>query len=1142
VALGKRPITLLQALLERPGALVSKDALVEAAWSGRAVEDGNLPVQIAALRRVLGGAPGGERWIETLPGRGYRFVGPVVTEIQKDTAEAPPQADAAPDLAPTPHADAERRQITAMSCELVAAARADVMDLEDLHEAAGEFRRSVSETVGRYDGFIAGNLGNTVLVLFGYPAAREHDPEQAVLAGLELCAAIRALRPGTGAPTRCRVGIATGMVIIGDAAIGDDRHHEIIGDTPELAARLQIAAQPDTVAIEAVTRRLIGDLFDCRHLDAIATSSGTESIRCWQVAGESAVKSRFEALRGSALSPLIGREEEIELLLRRWQRAMAGDGQVVLISGEAGIGKSRLAAALEERLNAEPRLCLRYFCSPHHQDSALFPVIEQLGRAAEFARDDMSASKLDKLKALLARAAPPNEDVAFIIDLLSLPAAERHPLPNLSPQRKKEKTFQALLRQLEGLAHRQPLVVVFEDAHWIDPTSRELLDLIVERVRSLPVLLIVTFRPEFQPPWIGQPQVTTLTLNRLDRRDRTALVTQLAGGKAMPDDVVAQIADRTDGVPLFVEELTKNVLESGMLREVADRYVLDRTPLVFAIPTTLHASLIGRLDRLAGARLVAQVGAAIGREFSYGLLHAASDLSEAELRRALVGLVTAELVLQRGSPPEAVYSFKHALVQEAAHGTLLRGARQQLHRRIADALEAQSPELMETHPELFAQHYAEAGLVEKSVMYWGRAGKRSAARSAMTEAGAQLQKALDQLAALPDSPERWRQELELRSALAAVLLAVKGNGAWETGHAYARARELWERLGSPSEFLHIPWGQSRYHIYRGEFDLALRSDENLLRLSGQRNDPAGLVLGHYSSGQSLLLAGRLTLARSHLEQALALYDPISHGSLVHHAGIHPQNNAQSLLAFVLFGLGFPDQAAAQGSAALAAARSLAHPPTLAVSLANSARLHYLTGDDATLNERAKELVAVATERGFQSSAATGMIYRGWLKAKNGDVADGIYLLCSALSTYRAIGAGPTLPVFLALLAKAHEIAGQIEEAITQLDEALQMVERKGDLGDRFYLAELYPYKGQLLQRQGYIEAAEKIYREALSIAADQGARLLELRAATTLTRLYRDQDRYAEARDLLAPVYGWFTEGFDTRDLKEAKVLLEELA
>ena len=453
------------------------------------------------------------------------------------------------------------------------------------------------------------------------------------------------------------------------AGAGEVREHGIVGDAPDLAARLQLSAQPDTVTIEPTTWRLIGNLFDCRDLGALDTNSDTEPIRRWQVLGESAVASRFEALRGSKLTPLVGRDEEIDLLLRRWARAKAGDGQIILVSGEAGLGKSRITAEFEERLQAEPHLRLRYFCSPYHQDSALFPVIDQLGRAAGFALDDPPASKLEKLEALLARTAPPDEDVAFLADLMSLPASEGHPLPNLSPQRKKERTLEALIRQLEGLAHEKPVVTVWEDAHWLDPTSRELLDLTVEHVRSLPVLLIVTFRPELQPPWAGQPQVSMLALSRLDRRDCTTLITQIAGGKTLPDEVVFAIADRTDGVPLFVEELTKSVLERGLLREENDRYVLDRPLQPLAIPATLHASLLARLDRLVSARGVAQIGAAIGRQFSYALLRAVSRLPEDELQTALGQLVASELVFQRGTPPDAVYTLQ-------ARAGAGRGARQ----------------------------------------------------------------------------------------------------------------------------------------------------------------------------------------------------------------------------------------------------------------------------------------------------------------------------------------------------------------------------------------------------------------------------------------------------------------------------------
>ena len=1022
-------------------------------------------------------------------------------------------------------ADAERRQLTVMFCDLVdSTSLAARLDPEDLREVIAEYHRAVAAAVAQFDGFVAKYMGDGVLVYFGYPRAHEDDAERAVRAGLGLIDAVGRLDVRS-VELQARVGIATGLVVVGDLiGEGSAQEQSVVGEIPNLAARLQALAGPDAIVIAAGTRRLVGDLFEYRDLGAVKVKGVAAPVPAWQVLRSSAVASRFEALRGSALTPLVGREEEIDLLLRRWTRAKVGDGQIVLITGEPGIGKSRITVELEERLHAEPHLRLRYFCSPYCRDSALYPFIDQLWHAAEFARADPPAAKLAKLEAVLTTAAPLGDDVALLADLLSLPASKRHPLPDLSPQRKKERTLEALIRQLEGLACRQPVVMIFEDAHWIDPTSRELLDLAVECVRNLPVLLIVTFRPEFQPPWTGQPRVTTLTLNRLDRRDRTALVTQIAGVKALADEVVGQIVDRTDGVPLFVEELTKSVLESGV------------TPR--GIPTSLHDSLMARLDRLGPMRRVAQIGAAIGREFPYSLLRTVSAVSEDELQSSLARLVTSELVFQRGTPPDALYVFKHALLQDVAHSSLLRGARQQLHARIAEALEAQSPETMENQPELLAQHCAEAGLGDKSIAYWGKAGRRSAARSAMAEAATQFQKGLEQLALLPNNFERQRQELEFCSGLGAVLQAVKGHAAPETGRAYARARGLWEQLGFPSEFLRVPYGQSRYHAVRGELDCALRLDEDLLRLSRQRNDSGGLVLGHYSFGRDLLLVGRFGLSRSHLEQALAFYDPSTHRSLVHQAGFHPHVDSQAALGIVLFCLGFPDQALTQSNAAVEEARRQAHSPSLAVSLNMSTLPLWLVGDRVALEARADEMAAVAAEQGFSSWRAIGTIYRGWGMVENGDVMEGISLLQSGSLASRATGAEVWIPYHTAILARAYEIAGQIDEAVTQLDDALPTVERTGVC---WLAAELHRHKGQMLLRQGHSEVAEELFRRALRIAVEQEAKLWELRGAVSLARLRCDQGRRAEARDLLAPIYGWFTEGFDTADLKDSKALLDEL-
>jgi class 3 adenylate cyclase/predicted ATPase len=1026
-----------------------------------------------------------------------------------------------------------------MFCDLVGSTElASRLDPEDMRDLIASYHGAVVEVVAKFEGFVAKYMGDGVLAYFGYPRAHENDAEHAIRAGLGVINAVGRLDV-EAVKLQARVGVATGLVVVGDLiGEGSAQEQSVVGETPNLAARLQALAEPGAVVIAAGTRRLVGDLFEYRDLGTIEVKGIPSPVPAWQVLRPSAVASRFEALRGPALAPLVGRGEEIDLLMRRWQRAKAGQGQVVLVSGEAGLGKSRIAMALEERLRGEPHFRQRFFCSPYRQDSAFYPFIDQIGRAAGFARADPPDAKLEKLEALLARGLLPEEDIDFLADLVSLPGSQRHSLPDLSPQRKKERTLRALLHRLEGLARRQPVVMIVEDAHWIDPTSRELLDAAVERVRNRSVLLIVTFRPEFQPPWSGEPHVATLVLNRLDRHDRSALVEQISGGKALPNEVVARIVERTDGVPLFIEELTKSVLESGLLREEGGRYVLDGPLPPLAIPTSLHGSLLARLDRLASVRHLAQIGAAFGRWFRYTSLRAVAGLPEEELQAALARLVASELVFQSGTPPDAVYTFKHALVQETAYGSLLRNARQQLHRRIAEALGAHFPELMESQPELFARHYAEAGLAEKSVFYWGKAARRSASRSAMAEAAAQFQKGLDQVVLLPDPVARHRHELELCAALGAVLQAVKGFAAPETGQAYARARELWEQLGSPSEFLHIPRGQSVYYAIRGQFELALRMDEDLLRLSRQRNDPARLVLAHYSSGRTLMFTGNLSSSRSHLEKAIALYDAAAHGSVVDQAGVDPYANALAIMGSVLFCLGYPDQAMLRSNAAIAEAHKLGHQPSLAITLAFGARLLLLAGDNAALGERAAQLIAISTEQSFAYWRALGTIYRGWVEVDHGEVAEGVFLLRSGSTAYGATGAAAWAPFHLGLQARAVEHAGHVEEASLLLDEALQMVERTGE---RWFAAELKRHKGRLLQRQGQSEPAAENYHDALRIAKEQEAKLWELRACVDLARLRRVQGRHAEARDLLAPIYGWFTEGFETPDLKEANALLEEL-
>jgi len=1144
VAIGSRALDILVALIERRGDIVSKEEILAAGWPRTVVAEGNLFVQISALRRVLDGTQSGQSCIQTVTGRGYRFIAPV-TRCAVDGVE--PSVPLTNARSPEPQlpsmSSAERRQLTVMICDLVgSAALSSRLDPEDLCEIIAAYHRAVAEIVAGFDGFVGKSIGDGLLVYFGYPRAHEDDAERAVRAGLDAIAAVGRLDVRS-VKLQVHVGIATGLVVVGDLiGEGSAQEQSVVGETPHLAARLLALAEPDTVVIAAGTHRLVSGFFEYRDLGAVEVKGIAEPLAAWQVLRPSGVASRFEALRGSALSRLIGREEEIDLLLRRWARAKAGDGQVVLVSGEPGIGKSRIAAALEERLQAEPYLRLRYFCSPYHQDSALYPFIEQLGRASGFARDDPSASRLDKLEALLARVAPPEEDVAFLADLLSLPASERHPLPNLSPQRKKERTLEALIRQLEGLAHRQPVVVVFEDTHWIDPTSRELLDLVVEHVRSLPVLLLVTFRLEFQPPWTGQPQVTMLALNRLDRRDRAALVEQIAAGKALPAEVVAQIAERTDGIPLFVEELTKSVLESGLLREEADRYVLDRALPSFAIPTSLHDSLMARLDRLASVRHVAQIAAAIGRQFSYALLRAVSPFSEDELQASLARLVASELVFQRGTPPDAVYAFKHALVQDAAHGSLLRSSRQQLHAQIADALESHSPELMDSQPELFAQHYAEAGLVDKAIGYWHLAGKSSVAKSAVREATAQLRRGLGLLDGLPETRERKQVELDIHVTLTTALMAGKGYADPEAVAALERANRLVTEtaaVGTPLHFF-VLYGLWISNLNAGAIAAALEHATNFLSSAQSQPSSGPLLVGHRILGHSLIRSGDYRAALAHVETAASLYRPDEHRGSAFDYGQDIGVSAFVQLSLALWHRGYPDRSARAADRALAYSRELGHAHTLAYAFWFAGVAAAFARDVATVHAHSNDCVALASEHGFAQWAAIGRILQGWADAQRGEATTGIARIRDGLAASEATGSRLLTPFYLALLAEALALAGKIEEGLAALGDALAKAVASGERG---WDAEIHRLRGELTGRLAHPDPAkaEDSLRTALAIAREQGTRGYELRAAASLARLRRDQGRRAEGRDLLAPVYDWFTEGFGTPDLKEAKTLLDDL-
>jgi len=1027
-------------------------------------------------------------------------------------------------------------------CDLVGStALASRLDPEDLREVIGAYHRCVAGTVARFDGFVAKYMGDGVLVYFGYPQAHEDDAERAARAGLALVEAVGRLNAAGACKLEAHVGIATGLVVVGEIiGAGEAQERGVVGETPNLAARLQGAAEPNSVVIASSTRRLLGDLFEYRDLGTITAKGFAEPVRAWEVLHESNIESRFEALHPSTPTPLVGREEEVELLLRRWSQAKRGEGRVVLLSGEPGIGKSRIAAALQERLQSEPHLRLRYFCSPYHSDSALYPVIMHLERAARFKPEDTAAARFGKLETVLAPGSHSAEDVALLAEFLSIPPDGSYTPSKLAPQQKRERTLAALVRQLEGLAEHSPVLMVFEDAHWIDPTSLDLLSLTVERIQNLPVLLLIMFRPEFQPPWIGQPHVTTLTLNRLGRRDGAALVEQIANGKTLPPAILDEIVSRTDGVPLFLEELAKTVLESGWLQERDGQYVLEGALPPLAIPTSLHASLMARLDRLAAVKEVAQIGAVIGREIPYELLAAVSPLGDADLQVALGKLISAELIYGRGRPPQATYTFKHALVQDAAYKSLLRGRRQFFHARIAQALEERFPERAATQPELLAHHYGEAGVVERAIDGWERAGEHATKRSANREAVAHLRKALQLVGGVAE-PARADRELHLLLALGPALMTTMTSGAPEVTMVYTRARELAQQTGRSAEIFPTLWGSWLNAFVAGDQETARALVEELFKVARSENSTDFFVQAYHAAWPTVAARGELRAAWKLLEESMPLYSREAHG---HHAllygGHDPGVCGHAFAARILCLSGLLDQALAQNDLALALARELAHSPTIAHALWHAAEFHHLRRNVPATQEMAEATLPLVVEQGSAFAVANATMLRGWALVARGSTEDGLAQLRSGLIDWRATGSKMHGTYRLARAAEAFLIAGHAEEALGLLDEAFGMLER---FGERWFEPEMHRLRGEaslLLCTDGH-DQAESYFQRALDVAREQGARLGELRAATSLARLWRDQGKRANALDLLAPVYAWFSEGFDTPDLTDAKALLDEL-
>jgi class 3 adenylate cyclase/predicted ATPase len=1093
-----------------------------------------------------------------------------------------PEEQPAPPVTSSPVAphppDAERRQLTVMFCDLVGSTPlSERLDPEDLREVVRAYQQTCAEVIQCFEGHIAQYLGDGLLVYFGYPQAHDDDAQRAVQVGLSILEAMETLNArlqrDKGLHLAVRVGIHTGLVVVG-AMGGSGRQEQLaLGDTPNLAARIQGLAEPDTVLISAATHRLVQGYFTVAALGPQVLKGVAAPVPVYRVLGASAAQSRLDVAATTGLTPLVGRKSEVAMLLERWEQSQAGLGQVVLLSGEAGVGKSRLVEVLRQRVVSEdlPQIVLR--CSPYHTHSALYPAIEHLRRWLQFGHDDTPSERLRKLEeALMRTPSPPMgervgvrgsdwqpalsltpalsqrereerpEAVLLFAALLSVPLPEgRYPPSLLSPEQQRRRTLDALVAWLLAEAEWEPVLAVWEDLHWADPSTLELLGLVVDQAPTVRMLTLATHRPEFRSPWAPRSHLTQLTLGRLQHPQVETLVRQLTGGKPLPAEVLAQVIAKTDGVPLFIEELVKMIVESGLVREEADRYGLTGPLPPLAIPATLQDSLMARLDRLATARAVAQLGAVLGREFGYDLIRAVALLDEATLQSGLAQLADAELLYQRGRPPRAQYLFKHALIQEAAYQSLLKSTRQQYHQRSAQVLEVQFPEIVESQPELVARHYTEAGLTEQAVPYWQRAGQQALQRSANPEAVQHLTKGLALLAMLPETPERAQQELDLQIALGPALSATKGRAAPEVEQTYARARALCQQVGETLQLFPTLRGLCGFYQYRGALPTARELGERLYRLAQHEDEPTPRLEAHAALGPTLFYLGEYAAARTHLEQGIALTDPAAQQALTLRHDVAPGVRCLALAAFTLCCLGEPAQAVRRSQEALGMAQALAHPQSLAFAQHCVAFLHQRRREAPAVQAQADALLTLATAQGFPLYVGWGACWRGWALAMQSQGEAGLAQLRQGMAALMATGQTLSQPLCLVLLAEAEGHTGQVEEGLRWLAEALEAFEASGR-GDM--LTELHRLKGELLLRLAFPDAAqaEACFQQALAISRRQQAKSWELRTALSLSRLWQQQGKCQQAHDLLAPIYGWFTEGFDTADLQEAKVLLAGLS
>jgi class 3 adenylate cyclase/tetratricopeptide (TPR) repeat protein len=1002
------------------------------------------------------------------------------------------------------------------------------LDPEEWRDRVAEYHRAAAEVITRFGGEVVKYLGDGVLAVFGYPQALEDAAERAVRAGLTTLEGIRKLR-GTefaeeSAPTplSVRIGIHTGLTVIADAGGKPD----VFGETPNVAARVQGAAEPDSVVITAATHRMVSGLFVVEERGAQRLKGVPEPVVLYRVVQPSGVRSRLEASAGRQ-TPFVGRQAELGVLRAAWERVVEGMGHTVLVQGEAGLGKSRLCATLREQLSAEPHTWLECRCSPYTSGTAFRPVIELVEQALTFQPTDSPAEKLVKLSLGLERGGfAAQEAVPLLAEWLELPERSGYVPLSISPDAKRRRVLEILAAWNLKLGQLRPMVLLVEDLHWCDPSSLELLGRLVAQSATARMLLVGTARPEFASPWPARSNLQTLTLGRLTKRQTREMIAAVSAARSLPEAVFEQLVARTDGIPLFAEELTQAVVEAGPDAAMAE------------IPVTLQQSLLARLDRLSSAKEVAQRAAVLGREFSYQVLSAMAGLDEGSLQQGLTQLVEAELVFVRGVSPDATYTFKHALVQEAAYLSLLKRRRQQLHSRVVDVLAAQLAERAPAEPEVLARHAEMAGRIDDAITYHQRAGEQAQARSAYEEAIGHLRHAIALLAARPEGRERDTREAILHLVLGGCLTAARGFAHPEVEAAYVRAQTLCDTTGDVRPLGLALNGLSTFYYNCGQIERGRVLAARLLTVAEQSGDNELAILGHDCVSNAEFYQGKFASSLQHCEAVGPLCERRQRDAVVHAISVDPRISAMGYGAWALWELGWTDRALARAREGVVRARCLADPFSLAFALFFETVVHWLRRDSTAQRERGTETIALSEVQGFPLFLGLGRAFHAASRVATGEP-EAITDLLAGLALGAATGNQGGAPSLFALLGEAYMASGQLDEACGAIDTGLTIAVQTGQ---PFFDAELLRLQGEIQVRRGDShQIAAECFERALDIARGQEAKSFELRAATSLARLWWVEGRGAAARNLLAPIHAWFAEGVDTGDLRGAKTLLEEL-